>query len=470
MSVPTFAVVGHVSRGKSSIVSTLAADESVRIGPEGGVTRECRSFPMRVDGKVFYELIDTPGFERPRQMLQWLRQHESTTAQRRAVIEQFVREQASNERYRHECKLLKPILDGAAILYVVDGSVPFTPAYEAEMETLRWTGQPRMALINPIGDDDCIAQWRPILDQYFNLVHVFDAQATNFSDRVRLIRALREIYRPWESALDEAIGALLTERRQNMHDVALEIATMLVQMLMLVKEKHLSADADIDASQKRLAEEYRRALRRIEDRARRSVNDIYRRTQFVVRQEQLQASLDNLFSQDVWLRFGLSRGKLAVGGAAGGAMIGGTIDAMSGGASFLIGSLMGGVVGASVGYFGADKLPTVKVMNLPLGGRLLRVGPMHTPNFPWIVLDRALMHHREVAASAHARRVTIDLPAPGDQGIVAQLAEEARKPLGQCFGKARRHTDDAGREELQVELTSLIEKLLIKQEQLDILR
>ena len=31
MSVPAFAVVGHPNKGKSSIVSTLASDESVSI-------------------------------------------------------------------------------------------------------------------------------------------------------------------------------------------------------------------------------------------------------------------------------------------------------------------------------------------------------------------------------------------------------------------------------------------------------
>ena len=51
MTAPVFVVVGHVNRGKSSLVSTLAADENVEIAAGPGTTRHCRAFPMRVDAR-----------------------------------------------------------------------------------------------------------------------------------------------------------------------------------------------------------------------------------------------------------------------------------------------------------------------------------------------------------------------------------------------------------------------------------
>ena len=39
MTPPLFAIVGHPNKGKSSIVSTLAQDESVTISPIPGTTR-----------------------------------------------------------------------------------------------------------------------------------------------------------------------------------------------------------------------------------------------------------------------------------------------------------------------------------------------------------------------------------------------------------------------------------------------
>ena len=73
VGLPHFAVVGRPNKGKSSIVATLARDDTVRIAARAGSTRSTRRFPMRVDGQVLYELIDTPGIQRARQMLAWLR-------------------------------------------------------------------------------------------------------------------------------------------------------------------------------------------------------------------------------------------------------------------------------------------------------------------------------------------------------------------------------------------------------------
>ncbi len=91
---PVFVVVGHVNRGKSSIVSTLAADETVAVDSTPGTTLRCRAYPMRVDGQTLYTLVDTPGFERARRVLAWLRKHERSTAERRATLRRFVDEHA----------------------------------------------------------------------------------------------------------------------------------------------------------------------------------------------------------------------------------------------------------------------------------------------------------------------------------------------------------------------------------------
>ncbi len=80
---PKFAVVGHPNKGKSSIVSTLALDDSVQIGNIPGTTQVKRSFPLKVDGKVIYELFDTPGFQRARRVLSWLKEKEPISADKR---------------------------------------------------------------------------------------------------------------------------------------------------------------------------------------------------------------------------------------------------------------------------------------------------------------------------------------------------------------------------------------------------
>ena len=131
---PIFAIVGHPNKGKSSIVATLAEDEFVAISPDPGTTRMARSFRMRINEQVLYELVDTPGFQRPRAILEWLRQHERGADARPQVIRDFVAAHADADRFQNEVELLKPILAGAGVLYVVDGAHPYGPEYEPEME------------------------------------------------------------------------------------------------------------------------------------------------------------------------------------------------------------------------------------------------------------------------------------------------------------------------------------------------
>ena len=147
---------------------------------------------MRLDGEVLYELIDTPGFQRARETLAWLEAHDrgagAARSRGRASSSQA---HANDPRFHDECELLKPIVEGAGILYVVDGSRPYGRQYEAEMEVLRWTGRPRMALINLISAGDHVEEWRAALAQYFSIVRVFDAVRADFGKRIELLRCVR---------------------------------------------------------------------------------------------------------------------------------------------------------------------------------------------------------------------------------------------------------------------------------------
>ena len=51
MSTPVFVVVGAVNRGTSSIVSTLAENDTVAIDTQPGTTRESQSFTFTLDGQ-----------------------------------------------------------------------------------------------------------------------------------------------------------------------------------------------------------------------------------------------------------------------------------------------------------------------------------------------------------------------------------------------------------------------------------
>ena len=153
-SAPNFAVVGHTNKGKSSIVATLSQNDAIAIALEPGTTRSRQAYPLKVDGKTLYTLIDTPGFQRPRRVLEWLEAHSVSASDHSKTLRAFVVQHKSDERFNDECELLTPLIDGAGIIYVVDGSVPYSAEHEAEMTILRWSGRPSLALINTIGADD----------------------------------------------------------------------------------------------------------------------------------------------------------------------------------------------------------------------------------------------------------------------------------------------------------------------------
>ena len=67
--IPEIAILGHPNEGKSSVLSTLAEDDSVRISPYPGETTVCRTFPVIIDNREILRLTDTPGFQNPGRIL-----------------------------------------------------------------------------------------------------------------------------------------------------------------------------------------------------------------------------------------------------------------------------------------------------------------------------------------------------------------------------------------------------------------
>jgi GTPase Era involved in 16S rRNA processing len=426
MATPVFVVVGAVNRGKSSIVSTLAENDTVAIDPHPGTTRDPQSFTFTLDGQPLYTLIDTPGFEHARQVLDWLRKHAPQHADRATVVRQFVRQHGNRGEFAQECKLLQPILDGGAILYVVDSSLPFSPSHKAEMEILQWTMQPRMALLNRIHEDDYTREWRKELDQYFNVKLEFNALKVDWRHRIKLLQTLIILHHEWQQPLEHAIRAILNEYRSRMRDSAMFIAQALVEMLTLQLECDVPADEPLDAHKQAVKRQYDDRLRELEADCFRKIRQTYAHWHLHVAHDTFPTVEEDLLETSHWKLLDIQQRWAITGGAAAGALIGGTIDASVGGASFLLGTAIGTGIGGLAGWIGSYKLPQVSVeVPTPFGGTLelrpfrkaqphhhykkLRIGPMHNPLFPYVVLSRALRYHHLILTRPHALREQLTL-------------------------------------------------------------
>ena len=84
-------------------------------------------------------------------------------------------------------------------------------------------------------------------------------------------------------------------------------------------------------------------------------------------------------------------------------------------------------------WLGADRLARVKILNQSLGGRLLQVGPVTAPNFPWVLLGRAWVHHRMIAERNHARRDVMSLAVSADPHLMNVVPGDIRRKFGRSF-------------------------------------
>jgi hypothetical protein len=335
---------------------------------------------------------------------------------------------------------LKPILSGAGILYVVDGAHPYGAEYEAEMEILRWTGQPRMALINLIGTGNHVDEWRRALNQYFSIVRVFDALRADFAKRIELLRAFRELSevdQGWSLALDQAVRTLERDRHARRQRAASEIADMLSDVLPAQESAPAPEGFDEAHLSAALTERLRTRIRRREASSRRAIQDLYRHRGLQTQLQEVDVLQADLFSRRSFAVFGLSSMQLAMTGAATGALAGGVIDVAVGGASLLLGAGIGALLGGVGAALGSDRLARTRILGSPLGGHRLVVGPIAAVNLPWVLLGRAVLHHQLVAELNHAKREALVIDVDAGSHLTDRIDSARRRRLAATFARIR---------------------------------
>jgi len=472
MNAPELAVVGRVNKGKSSIIATLSEDTRVAISATPGTTREATRFPVAVDDMVLFTLVDTPGFEEAQRALAWMQSTDPSPSERAARVRAFVQAFEGTEEFVEERKLLCPVLDGAGILYVVDGTQPYRDNYKAEMEILRWTGMPRMALVNRVGRADHAEQWRNALLQFFSVVRDFDAHLSTFSERLRLLTTFRELHDPWRGDLDAAIQALEAERTRRREESAHIITDLLVEALTYTLETRVEDAHQREAEKRRIEQSFHTELRAKEHRARRAVQHLYGHRAVWTDDTQIERPTfdQDLFAKQTWDVLGLSGPQILALYTMAGAAVGGVIDVGVGGAAFLTGMVIGAVTGAGAGAMhlsrrfarAASADGAVEQLRRAFsGGVAFRVGPHAHPSFPFVLLDRALLHHHSVRTRTHARRDAA-MVAKG-QGPTQALDDGERKALHELFTKIRKSSDVA--QEVRTDLRDrVLAQLLLGQQ------
>ena len=331
------------------------------------------------------------------------------------------------------------------MLYVVDPAKPLRDDFLAEMEILRWTGRPRLALLNrregASGPDEEL--WKTRLGAAFNLTRNFDAHHARYEERLRLFKSLLDIEEQHRGVLAETIRLVEDEWFQRREEAAEALLEFLEDALRLrVSSAHAEKDLALHTRRERsiaaLTKRYFAELAALERKCSGALLRIYRHHLLSADADPAAYQGIDLESAETWSKWGLSRMQLAVVAALAGGGAGLAVDLATGGLTHGIGTAAGALGGGATAWFKGGSLPDLRVDlrgGLKVGSgesRSLIVGPPGNPNFPWVLLDGMLVRYQKMLARAHGRRDVQRLDGSGS-GFTRDFPPERRKLLKKWF-------------------------------------
>jgi len=322
---PRIAFIGKPNNGKSSIISTLTMDDRIKVAPQAGTTKQVNEYIYKDKNNntiaIFY---DTPGFEHPRKIYEFLQNHTIVDA-----INHF-----QKEKFKKDVEILKAINNSDALSFVVDSSdEPDINTHGYEIGILNLSKRPSIIVLNPHLQDNKNKEWREFLKK-FNLVKVveFNPLKSGFSEINRFFEAL-EKYHPDIKELKKWHKEDFENRINRSFEI---IADKIYE---LVTFEYTSK---LNKPNAKLKEEYFKKLNEIEKNLKNELKKLwgYYETPVVDTSFKLE---DKEFSKEI----GFSRTTLIALGIALGILVSfldGGITLMS----FVTAALIGGVVGASI--------------------------------------------------------------------------------------------------------------------------
>jgi len=461
--IPEFAIVGHPNEGKSAVVSTLAEDDTVRVTPYPGETLICQAFPVVIDGKEVIHFIDTPGFQNPKKTLAWIKNFKGNPAR---LLPDFLDTHAHDPDFRDDCRLLEPIAEGAGIIYVVDGSRPVRSVDLAEMEILRLTGRPRMAVINCKEEDAThIETWKGEFRKHYNAIRIFNANKATYAERIDLLENLKVIDQDWGPALDKVIAAFKADWEQRNTQTARVIGDLLETCVTYSLTRSFTVATEEKRVKERLQSEYAAAIEAIESKGHHQIRRLFKHNLFSYPLPSHSILNEHLFSKKTWQFLGLTPTQLiAAAGIAGGA-VGAALDVAAAGLTFGVFTTIGGLLGAGWAALGGGKrLARLKVVGVNLGGERIQIGPVENIQFVYVLLDRALIFYSHVINWAHGRRdylaVERDSKRPAKAGLTFEWDDRKRKTC-QAFYTAMRGRDDQRKTAARKDLMEMLQEVLL---------
>jgi len=410
--IPEFAVLGHPNEGKSSVVSTLTEDDQIKVSQVPGETTVSRNYTVSIDGEDIIRFVDTPGFQVPRQTLEWFKAFKGDPAK---IMDGFLSVFKNDPFFADECELLRPVARGAGIIYVVDGARPVRDEDLAEMEILRLTGRPRMAIINAKTDKkDYTLDWKFEFGKNFNAIRVFNSNRANFTDRIKMLESLKSIDQEWEPALSRVILAFKEDWQKRNRLVAALMTQTIEKSLLFSISETITPSCDAEKIKDALKEKYQAHIKELENKLFKKIRALFKHHFFDCHLSAYSILKHDLFSKQTWELLGLTTEQLAAAGAIIGSTMGAVIDTAAAGLTFGVFTAIGGILGAGSAVFGGKKITRKKRAGIWFGGDKFQLGPNKNLQFLYVLMDRALIYYSHMINRPHGRRDVLDPPDKAD--------------------------------------------------------
>jgi hypothetical protein len=460
--IPVFAIVGHPNEGKSSVVSTLAEDDKVRISPYPGETVECMSFPVFIDNKEIIRFVDTPGFQNPGKTLDWMKNYSDKNLN---ILTAFIEENYGNKDFEDEIKLLFPISQGACIIYVADGSRPVRTIDKMEIEILRLTGRPRMAVLNIKEDEkNYLNDWKHEFIKHFNSVRIFNAHTATYRERIALLESLKAIHQDWQDEIGKVVNAFKNDWEKRAEQSAEYILSFLKESISFTIKKSTSDRTKAEELKNKLVQIYKKKLVNLEKQCCEKIKKLYKHNIFNYYLPDYSILNEDLFDKKNLEILGLKSGQLAVAGGFAGGMVGAVADGAFHGISFGVFTAIGGAAGAGYAYLKKNSVADVKIAGMKLGNLKITVGPCKNIQLFYVIMDRILIYYSHVINWAHGKRD--DNQSKLDEktkkiGFSSELKNEDRKIFDRFFKQATKINSSKKEDISEKELIIAIKNILL---------
>ena len=409
--IPEFAILGHPNEGKSSVVSTLTEDDRIRVSSIPGETKVSKKYTITIDGREIISFIDTPGFQAPKKTLAWFKAFKGNPDK---IVEEFIDTFKNDPFFADECELFLPVAKGAGIIYVVDGARLVRDNDLAEMEILRLTGRPRMAIINSKTDKkDYTKKWSLEFRKHFNAIREFNSNTADFSERIKMLESLKGIDQELEDPLYQVITAFKKDWQKRNSIVASLITLTIEKSLSFHISETITSSSDNEKIKSKLEKQYQTSIKNFEKLMFKKIRSLFKHTLFEYHLDEYSILRHDLFSKQTWEVLGLTKQQLTATGAVIGGTVGALFDTAAAGITFGVFTAVGSALGAGSAWFGGKKMTTIKKAGIKLGKDKLKLGPNKNIQFIYILIDRALIYYSHIINRPHGRR---DLESASQKG------------------------------------------------------